>query len=132
VLAVGPGAATAAATGSGDGDRVHVLRDATEAPAVLDAELARLTTGWRIVAVGTTPDAAAVRAAALARGALSEEVTVRALDDGSRVRVHCGVCHHHTDARRRQRLRCPGCGTTLEVTDHDSPVHGAVLGAPRP
>ncbi|HEY2192373.1 MAG TPA: dimethylamine monooxygenase subunit DmmA family protein [Actinomycetospora sp.] len=113
-----------------DGDRLCVLRDAADAGALLDAELPRLGTGWRVLAVGTGPDVRAVRAAALARGALAEEVSVRVLDDGAQVRVHCGVCHHGAQARAGDVLECPGCGTALVVTDHESRVHGAVLGAP--
>jgi ribosomal protein S27AE len=132
VLAVGEAADAVAARRRRDGDRHRVLRDADEAGAVLDAELPRLTTGWRVLAVGTGRDVRAVRAAALARGALCEEVTVWALDpDDAAVRVHCGACHHRFDARAGDQRPCPGCGVEVTVTDHDSRVHGAVLGAPR-
>ena len=135
VLAVGEAACALATRRCRDGDRYRVLGDAHDAGAVLDAELARLTTGWRLLAVGSGRDVRAVRAAALARGALDEEVVVCALDAGDvthdDVRVHCGACHHGFDARVGEERPCPGCGVDLLVTDHDSRTHGAVLGAPR-
>ncbi|NMO89352.1 hypothetical protein [Actinomycetospora sp. TBRC 11914] len=131
VLAVGERAGAAAAERCAARDRVRVVVSADDAATVLDAELPRLTTGWRIVGVGTTADAAAVRAAALARGALGEEVTVWPLDDSWRVRVHCGVCHHQGESRRDALAACPACGTALAVSDQESRVHGAVLGVPR-
>ena len=134
-LAVGAGAeALAASTGPHRAvDRLRVLGDADDAGAVLDVELPRLTTGWRVLAVGTGRDVRAVRAAALARGALDEEVTTWAVgaDSGTDVRVHCGACHQWFDARAGEQRPCPGCGVALVVTDHDSRTHGAVLGAPR-
>jgi predicted RNA-binding Zn-ribbon protein involved in translation (DUF1610 family) len=143
VLAVGAGTgAVAGADAVAAGlrraaDRLRVLGDADDAGAVLDAELPRLTTGWRVLAVGTGRDVRAVRAAALARGALDEEVMTWALDGGTDagpgadVRVHCGACHHRFDARAGEQRPCPGCGVDLVVTDHESRTHGAVLGAPR-
>jgi predicted RNA-binding Zn-ribbon protein involved in translation (DUF1610 family) len=131
VLAVGAAADPVAAGSCRPGDRYRLLGDADDAGAVLDAELPRLSTGWRVLAVGSAPDARAVRAAALARGALDEEVVVWALDAGDEVRVHCGACHHRFDARAGEQRPCPGCGVDLVVTDHDSRVHGTVLGAPR-
>jgi predicted RNA-binding Zn-ribbon protein involved in translation (DUF1610 family) len=142
VLAVGAGAEVVAATGPHrPGDRHRVLGHADDAGAVLDAELPRLTTGWRVLTVGTGRDVRAVRADALARGALDEEITTWALDAGpdtgpdsrtdTDVRVHCGACHHRFDARAGEQRPCPGCGVDLVVTDHESRTHGAVLGAPR-
>ena len=136
VLAVGTAAADVAARWCGHVDRLRVLGDAADAGAVLDAELPRLTAGWRVLAVGSGRDVRTVRAAALARGALDGEVVAYALDAGDDVRVHCGACHHRFDARLGARdsstpRRCPGCGVDLVVTAHDSRVHGAVLGAPR-
>jgi dimethylamine monooxygenase subunit C len=132
VLAVGEAAdAVAAADHCQVGDRRRVLGDAEEAGAVLDAELPHLPTGWRVLAVGSPRDVRVVRAAALARGALDEEVTVRAPDADDDSRVHCGACHHRFDARAGEPRPCPGCGVDLVVTDHESRVHGAVLGAPR-
>jgi len=131
VLAVGEAAEAVAADRCGPGDRYRVLGDADDAGAVLDAELPRLHTGWRVLAVGSGRDVRAVRAAALARGALDEEVTVRALGTGDVIRVHCGACHHRFDARAGEQRPCPGCGVALVATDHESRTHGAVLGAPR-
>ena len=54
-----------------------------------------------------------------------------AAEDAAAERVHCGVCHHRFDARAGEHRLCPGCGVDLLATDHDSRVHGAVLGAPR-
>ncbi len=141
VLAVGAPADARAADRRRDGDRRRRLDDAQEAGAVLDAELPRLATGWRVLVVGTGRDVATVRAAALARGALDEEVEGCVLEGGDlehgdlgggeEVRVHCGVCHHRFGARVGDLPDCPGCGAALVVTDHDSRTHGAVLGAPR-
>jgi dimethylamine monooxygenase subunit C len=137
VLAVGDAAGALAAGRCPDGDRRRVLGVADDAGAVLDAELPLLTTGWRVLAVGIGRDVRTVRAAALARGALDEEVTVWLLDSdtdtdmGADVRVYCGACHHRFDARAGEHRPCPGCGVDLAVTDHESRTHGAVLGAPR-
>ena len=80
VLAVGERARGLAEDLCGGSDRCFVLADPDEAGAVLDAELARLPTGWRVLAVGADRDVRVVRAAALARGALDEEVEGVALD----------------------------------------------------
>jgi dimethylamine monooxygenase subunit C len=114
------------------GDRFRALADAADAGALLDAELARLSTGWRVLAVGTERDVGLVRAAALARGALDEEITVRTTaGDGGR-RLHCGHCHRSsdTDAGVGETVGCPGCGERLVVTAHRSRTHGADLGVP--
>jgi hypothetical protein len=128
VVAVGEAAGVVV----GDRDRLRVLPNADAAGAVLDEELPRLTTGWRVLAVGSGPEVRAVRAAALARGAVGEEVSVLVRGDEADVTVRCGVCHATTGARVGEALDCPACGTALAVTDHESAVHGAVLGAPRP
>jgi ribosomal protein S27AE len=133
VLAVGPTAGTRAHEAAGEHDRLRVLAHADEAGPVLDAELPGLRTGWRVLAVGTPREVAIVRAAVLARGGLDEEVGDLVLDEvRSGVRVHCGRCHAATDtpATTGDTLTCPGCGAALVVTDHHSPTHGAVLGAP--
>ncbi len=138
VLAVGERARGLAEDLCGGSDRCFVLADPDEAGAVLDAELARLPTGWRVLAVGADRDVRVVRAAALARGALDEEVTALALDvDEDPVacrprRVHCGRCHHRFDAVAAvgDALRCPGCASALVVAPHHSRTHGAFLGAP--
>lgn len=108
--------------------------------ATVAGELARLTTGWRVLAVGRERDVLAVRAAALAAGALDAEITlvptdVRDVDDrmSTRVRlVFCGACHRRFDARVavRDHLACPGCRAVLTVAAHHSRRHGAFLGVP--
>lgn len=126
------------------GDRHRHLDTAGEAGAALDAELAAVRTGWRVLAVGTERDAQRVRAAALARGALDAEITVVAVDvpvdagdavvEGARLRaVHCAVCHHRFDARAAvgDAVGCPACGRELAVAGHHSRTHAAFLGAPR-
>jgi dimethylamine monooxygenase subunit C len=131
VLAVGDAAGLAEQL-CRTGDRFRVLADADDAGSVLDAELARLPTGWRIRVVGTGREVAIVRAAALARGALDEEVTVRTVGGDGRRRLHCGHCHHRSDTAAvvGSTIGCPGCGEPLTVTDHRSRTHGASLGVP--
>jgi hypothetical protein len=132
VLAVGAPAQALAGDLCRAGDRLRTLADADDAGAVLDAELARLPTGWRVLAIGIERDARTVRAAALARGALAEEITVLALDDAEARRVYCGLCHDRFDADAAvgDLVRCPGCDRPLTVAAHHSPTHGAFLGAP--
>ncbi|MCD2194808.1 hypothetical protein LQ327_15660 [Actinomycetospora endophytica] len=138
VLAVGTRARTVAEELRRDSDRYRALDAADDAGPVLDEELARLSTGWRVLAVGLERDVLIVARAALARGALDEEITVLAVDqhdgDGTRRlrRVHCGHCHHQADldAAVGDVLPCPGCGEPLSVTDHRSRIHGASLGVP--
>jgi dimethylamine monooxygenase subunit C len=142
VLAVGARARAVAQDLCRDGDRYRTLAVADDAGPVLDEEFARLPTGWQVLAVGIERDVSSVRAAALARGALDEEVTVLALDVGDDRddpdacrprRIHCGYCHRRfdTDAAVGDLLRCPGCNQPLTVAAHHSRTHGTSLGAPR-
>ena len=111
-----------------DGDRVREL-EVGQAEAVLDEELAHLTTGWRLRIVGPEREVLLIRAAALARGALDEEITTAVTATGD-VTVYCAHCHH-TFPTAGAAARCPGCGTDLVVADHRSARHGASLGEPR-
>ncbi|MDL5158301.1 dimethylamine monooxygenase subunit DmmA family protein [Actinomycetospora termitidis] len=111
----------------GPHERVRELSP-DEAGAVLDDELPRLTTGWRLRIVGTPRAGLLVRAAALARGALDEEITVEAVGDDGRT-VFCAHCHHVFPTAGRS-VGCPACELALVVDDHVSPRHGAHLGVP--
>ncbi|WP_018332147.1 dimethylamine monooxygenase subunit DmmA family protein [Actinomycetospora chiangmaiensis] len=95
--------------------------------------LARLTTGWRLRIVGPEREVLLLRAAALAHGALDEEITTEITTEvlGTGVRtVYCAACHHPFPTTGTA-ARCPGCGTDLDVADHVSRRHGAFLGVPR-
>jgi dimethylamine monooxygenase subunit C len=106
----------------------------------LATELSRLVTGWRVLAVGPERDVQAVRAVALATGALDEEIVLVPTDldpaddlVGTRVRrLFCGACHHRFDARVAvgDPVACPACRAALGVTEHHSRRHAAFLAVP--
>lgn len=131
-------------TGDGAGAATALLRDRPAGhdrwcatPDAVAPALSELVTGWRVLAVGPERDVAAVRSAALAAGALDEEVVLVATDaadpQGTRVRpLFCGACHHRFDARVAvgDPVDCPSCRAALTVAAHHSRRHGAFLGAP--
>jgi dimethylamine monooxygenase subunit C len=90
--------------------------------------LARLTTGWRLRITGPERAVLLLRAAALAHGALDEEITTVVTSAADRT-VHCAHCHHRFPTTGAA-ARCPGCGLELDVADHLSRRHGAYLGTP--
>ncbi|MEJ8281671.1 dimethylamine monooxygenase subunit DmmA family protein [Pseudonocardia spirodelae] len=119
------------------GDRCARLAAGADPGALLDRELARLVTGWRILVVGTEARAQEVRAAALARGARDDELVLTPTDlaDTARDRiVSCGHCHHRFTARADpgDALGCPGCGLVVHLAAHFSRRLAAWLGAPTP
>ncbi|MER5671810.1 dimethylamine monooxygenase subunit DmmA family protein [Pseudonocardia alni] len=123
--------------GLGPADRLVRLPTGGDAASLLDRELATLVTGTRILVTGPETVVQAVRAAALHRGALDEELVLVPTDvaDPTRDRtVHCGHCHHrvvvHADVG--DAVACPGCRLVLHVAGHHSRRLGAFLGAPTP
>ncbi|MBN9733612.1 MULTISPECIES: dimethylamine monooxygenase subunit DmmA family protein [unclassified Pseudonocardia] len=121
LVEIAPGAAT--------GDRLGI-------------ELAGVTTGWRILVTGPELEVQEVRSAALARGALDEELLLVPTDvtgtgdaavEGVRRRaVHCGHCHVRfvSETAPGDALGCPGCRSELVVAHHHSRTHAAFLGVP--
>ncbi|GAA4973982.1 dimethylamine monooxygenase subunit DmmA family protein [Pseudonocardia tropica] len=118
-------------------DRLVRLPAGGDAATLLDRELATLPTGTRILVTGPETVVQSVRAAALHRGALDEELVLVPTDaaDATRDRtVHCGHCHHrvvvHADVG--DAVVCPGCRLVLLVAGHHSRRLAAYLGAPTP
>ncbi len=139
VVSVGDDAARVARDLLRDGDRHRPVSGATDLADVVDAELSTVVTGWRVLAIGPERDVQAVRAAALARGALDAEIvlvpTDAASDDAEEVRVRalfCGACHRRFEARAAigEPVACPGCHAALAVARHHSRRHGAFLAEP--
>lgn len=131
VVAVGADAAETARGLMRDRDRR--LPDGTDVPAALS----RLVTGWRVLAVGPEREVQAVRAAALASGALDDEIVLVPTDAGDpeetrERRLFCGACHRRFDAcvALGDPVACPGCRAALTVAPHHSRRHGAFLGVP--
>ncbi|BBG02487.1 hypothetical protein PSA01_39610 [Pseudonocardia saturnea] len=120
------------------GDRLRTIRCGADADELLDAELATMVTGWRILVTGTESDVQQVRSAALARGALDSELELRPTDvdagpEALRPRtVHCGHCHTRFSATAAigGAVHCPACGCALVVAHHHSRTHAAFLGSP--
>ncbi|MBN9792799.1 hypothetical protein DMP17_30045 [Pseudonocardia sp. TMWB2A] len=121
--------------GLGPDDRLVRLPTGGDTESLLDRELATPVTGTRILVTGPESVVQAVRAAALHRGALDEELVLVPTDvaDPTRDRtVHCGHCHHrvvvHADVG--DAVACPGCRLVLHVAAHHSRRLAAFLGAP--
>ncbi|WP_226362316.1 dimethylamine monooxygenase subunit DmmA family protein [Pseudonocardia sp. ICBG1142] len=121
----------------GPADRLVRLPAGADAATLLDRELATLVTGTRILVTGPEALVQAVRAAALHRGALDEELVLVPTDVAHATRertVHCAHCHQHVvvHAAVGDAVACPGCRVVLHVAGHHSRRLGAFLGAPTP
>jgi DNA-directed RNA polymerase subunit RPC12/RpoP len=132
VLAIGPDAAEIAAqwvTQLPAVPRVHLVADAAEACAALDADLADAVVGWRLLLAGPAHACLRVRARALELGAADDEITVASTEVDTR-EIYCAHCRSTTTAATglTQEIACPDCGRRLFVYYHVSRRLGAHLG----
>jgi hypothetical protein len=137
VLAIGEAAAAVAAQWTdqiaaqrpGAAPRVHLARDAAEACAALEADLADAVVGWRLLLTGPAHACLRVRARALERGAADDEIVVASTEVATR-EIFCAHCRTVTTGcvELTDTLPCTGCGRQLFVYYHVSRRLGAHLG----
>ncbi|WP_406689742.1 dimethylamine monooxygenase subunit DmmA family protein [Saccharopolyspora sp. ID03-671] len=102
---------------------------ADEVVDALDEQLGRARVGWRLMLAGPEADVLALRARALAAGAVDEEVRCH-VTSRERLRVHCAHCTAETPvtAPPGSRTTCSGCGHPLHIYSHLSRHRGSYLG----
>ena len=137
VLAIGADAAAIAASWAdqisahrpGTHPRIHLVPDAAQACAVLEAELADAVVGWRLLLAGPAHECLRVRAHALANGVADDEITVASTEVSTR-EVYCAHCRCVTTAgvELSETVPCTGCGRELFVYYHVSRRLGTHLG----
>lgn len=93
------------------------------------AAVARSSVGVRILLVGSEAEVYAARSAALAEGAIEDELALIVSDDTAR-RVYCAHCAHTStvSAYENDVIRCEQCARSLVIYHHFSPRKAAYLG----
>lgn len=106
---------------------VNAFDDPDALAGAMRQRLARAGMGLRLYVVG--PEAFVWRVNLVAREAGLREDEVQREACGSRARrVFCVHCRHVFEGVTVSPAVCPGCGLSLEVRDHFSPVLAAYLG----
>ena len=109
--------------------RVHPVSDDHAATCALDADVATVRVGWRLMMAGPADACLRLRAHALGIGIGDDEITV-ATTDVARRDVHCAHCRTvtHGAVSLGGVVTCDGCGRRLAVQAHVSRRIGAHLG----
>lgn len=91
--------------------------------------VAQSSVGIRILLVGSEVEVYAARSAAVAEGAIDDELALIVSDDTAR-RVYCAHCAHTStvSAYENDVIRCEQCARSLVIYHHFSPRKAAYLG----
>ena len=94
----------------------------------LDATLAQVPIGWRLMLAGPPSEALVLTARARAAGMIDDEIRAFAIDDGhARAHcIHCGTVFKTAGGPGAEAV-CPGCGSRLFVHRHFSRDRAALV-----